>query len=143
MRDLNEVFQPFVEKSAVSVMARAALERLLSPACVDEVFEKTTDGQYTRTLLFSSVFAVMVRVVFKQAKSARWAYQHRTEAVGVSLRAQGVVLVSAPLIEVSADGKTIHLELVQHVPFVIAGALPGTDGTVVRANVRVTTVDAA
>jgi hypothetical protein len=65
------------------------------------------------------------------------------EAVGLSLRAQGVELVRAPLVEVSADRKTIHLELVQHVPFVIAGALPGTDGTVVRANVRVTTVDAA
>ena len=65
------------------------------------------------------------------------------EAVELSLRAQGVELVRAPLIEVSADRKTIHLELVQHVPFVIAGALPGTDGTVVRANVRVTTIDAA
>ena len=63
------------------------------------------------------------------------------EAVGLSLRAQGIELVRAPLVEVSADRKTIHLELVQHVPFVIAGALPGTDGTVVRANVRVTTVD--
>ncbi|MEO8694272.1 MAG: hypothetical protein ABI658_12190 [Acidimicrobiales bacterium] len=63
------------------------------------------------------------------------------EAVGVSLRSQGVVLVGPPLIEVLDDGKTIHLELVQHVPFVIAGALPGTDGTIVRANVRVTTVD--
>ncbi|MEO5839193.1 MAG: hypothetical protein ABIQ73_29790 [Acidimicrobiales bacterium] len=63
------------------------------------------------------------------------------EAVGVSLRSQGVVLLSPPLVEVSADGKTIHLELVQHVPFVIAGALPGTDGTVVRANVRVTAID--
>ena len=65
------------------------------------------------------------------------------EAVELSLRAQGIKLVSAPLVEVSADRKTIHLELVQHVPFVIAGALPGTDGTVVRANVRVTTLDAA
>jgi hypothetical protein len=64
------------------------------------------------------------------------------EAVGLSLRAQGIKLVSAPLVEVSADRKSIHLELVQHVPFVIAGALPGTGGTVVRANVRVTTVDA-
>ena len=82
---LKEIFQPFVEKSAVSVMARSAMERLLSPAWVDEIFEKTSDGQYTRTLLFSSVFAVMVRVVFKQAKSARWAYQSRAKEVGVSL----------------------------------------------------------
>jgi len=63
------------------------------------------------------------------------------QSVEDSLRAQGVILVRAPLIEVSADRKTIHLELAQHVAFVIAGALPGTDGTVVHANVRVTTVD--
>jgi hypothetical protein len=63
------------------------------------------------------------------------------EVVSASIRAQGIVLVSAPLIEVSADGKTIHLELVQHVPFVIARALAGGDGTVVRATVRVTTVE--
>jgi hypothetical protein len=63
------------------------------------------------------------------------------EAVALSLRAQGVELVAPPLIEVSADGKSIHLELVQYVPFVIARALPGGDGTVVRANVRVTTVE--
>jgi len=63
------------------------------------------------------------------------------EAVELSLRAQGIKLDSAPLVEVSADRKTIHLELVQHVAFVIAGALPGAHGTVVRANVRVTTVD--
>jgi len=63
------------------------------------------------------------------------------QSVEDSLRAQGVILVRAPLIEVSADRKAIHLELAQHVAFVIAGALPGTDGTVVHANVRVTTVD--
>ena len=64
------------------------------------------------------------------------------EAVERSLRVQGVLLVSAPLIELSADRKTIHLELLQHVPYVLAGALPGADGTVVRANVRVTVIDA-
>ena len=62
-------------------------------------------------------------------------------SVESSLRAQGLVLVNAPLIEVSADRKTIRLELVQHVAFVLAGALPGTDGTVVRARVSVTAID--
>lgn len=85
MRDLKEIFEPFVAKSAVSVMARAALERLFSPSWIDEVFEKTRDGQYTRSLLFSSVFSVMVRVVFKQAKSARRAYLPQAKEIGVSL----------------------------------------------------------
>jgi IS4 transposase len=85
LKELDEVFRPFVQKSAVSVMARAAMERLLSPVWIDEVFEKTTDGQYTRTLLFSSVFALMVRVVFGQAKSVRWAYLPKAQEIAVSL----------------------------------------------------------
>jgi hypothetical protein len=31
LKELNEIFQPFVQKGAVSVMARAALECLLLP----------------------------------------------------------------------------------------------------------------
>jgi hypothetical protein len=63
------------------------------------------------------------------------------EAVGLSLRAQGVALDAAPRIEISADGKSFQLELVQRVPYIIARALPGNDGTLVRANVRVTTIE--
>ena len=65
------------------------------------------------------------------------------EAVTLSLRAQGVELAKAPRIELSVDRKTIHLELVQNVPYVIARALPGSDGTIVRANVRVTAIESA
>lgn len=85
IKELADVFQPFVKRSAVSVMARAALERLLSPAWIDEVFRKTTDGQYTRTLLFSQVFALMVQVVFRQAKSVRKAYEPKVGEIAVSL----------------------------------------------------------
>jgi len=82
---LGQMFQPFVEKSAVSVMARAALERLLSPQWVDEVFEQTEGRHYTRTLLFSSVFTLMVRVVFGHAKSVRKAYLPQASEIAVSL----------------------------------------------------------
>lgn len=85
MNGLGEIFRRFLERSPVSVMARAALERLLSATWLDEVFERTTDRQYTRTLLFSSVFGLMVQVVFKQAKSIRWAYQSSAGAIAVSL----------------------------------------------------------
>ena len=85
VKELAQIFRPFVQKSAVSVMARAALERLLSPAWIEEVFEQTTDGQYTRKLLFSQVFTVMVRVVFKQAKSVRKAYLPKAAEIAVSL----------------------------------------------------------
>jgi hypothetical protein len=55
------------------------------------------------------------------------------EAVGLSLRAQGVRLDAAPRIEVSIDGKSIGLEVVQQMPYIIARVLPGRDGTLVRA----------
>ena len=64
------------------------------------------------------------------------------EVIERSLRAQGVELASEPTIEISPDRRSIRLVLVQHVPFVIAGALPGDDGTEVRATVRVTTIEA-
>jgi hypothetical protein len=63
------------------------------------------------------------------------------DVIGRSLRAQGVELAAAPVIEISPDGRSIRLELVQRVPYVIARALPGDDGTTVRAVVRATTVE--
>ena len=114
VKELTEVFRPFVEKSAVSVMARAALQRLLSPAWVDEVFEQTTDGQYTRTLLFSQVFTVMVRVVFKQAKSVRKAYLPKAQDVAVSLtsvynKINGVTPTTAAALVREAGRKSAQL----------------------------------
>jgi hypothetical protein len=58
-----------------------------------------------------------------------------------SLRAQRVELAAPPAIEISPDGRSIRLELEQYVPYVIARALPGDDGTTVRAVVRVTVIE--
>jgi hypothetical protein len=63
------------------------------------------------------------------------------EVIEQSLRAQRIELAAAPDIEISPDGRSIRLELVQHVPYVIARALPGNDGTTVRAVVRATTIE--
>lgn len=82
---MTSIFEPFVEKNPVSVMARGAMERLLSPTWIDEVFKRTTDGQYTRDLLFSSVFGLMVRVVMSHARSIRYAYLAQAEEIAVSL----------------------------------------------------------
>ena len=82
---LAEIFKPFIEKSPVSVMVRGATERLLSPGWVDRVFEQTADGQYTRTLLFSSVFGLMCQVVLGHRKSIHAAYMPNMEEIGVSI----------------------------------------------------------
>ena len=65
------------------------------------------------------------------------------EAIERSLRAQGVELAAEPVVEISPDRRSIRLVLVQHVPFVMARALPGDDGTDVRATVRVTMIESA
>ena len=61
---LGEVFERFVEKSPISVMVRASLERVLSADRLDLWYERTAQKQYTRELLFSSVYALMNQVVF-------------------------------------------------------------------------------
>jgi hypothetical protein len=54
---LNPVFKPFVEKSPISVMARGIMERVLNPDQLNEWFDDTAETQYTKDLLFSTLFA--------------------------------------------------------------------------------------
>jgi len=49
---LNPVFERFVEKSPISVMARGTMERILNPDQLNEWFDKTAQKQHTRELLF-------------------------------------------------------------------------------------------
>ena len=45
---LGKIFQRFVERSPISVMARGLLERVLDSNKVDELFERVAKRQYTR-----------------------------------------------------------------------------------------------
>jgi hypothetical protein len=82
---LGEVFERFVEKSPISVMVRAALERVLGADRLALWGERTAQKQYTRELLFSSVYALMNHVVFGVQPSVRAAYQAQQDDVGASL----------------------------------------------------------
>lgn len=82
---LSKVLDRFVEKTPVSVMARAAMEHALAPEALDELFEKHADKQYTRELLFSSMVDLMGVVVSKVAPSVHAAYQAVAETLPVSL----------------------------------------------------------
>ena len=72
---LDPVFDQFVKKSPISVMARGMMERVLDPQQLDQWFNKTTDQQYTRELLFSTVFDIMSQVVHGRHPSVHAAYQ--------------------------------------------------------------------
>jgi len=82
---LEKVFERFVEKTPVSVMARAAMEHALAPAAIDALFDAHADKQYTRELLFSSVVDLMGVVVGKVAPSVHAAYQAVADTLPVSI----------------------------------------------------------
>jgi len=84
---LGRLFDRFVEESAISVMARGSLERVLSSDQVDQLFEEAADCQYTRDLLFSSVFDLMSGVVCGSYRSVHAAYQQSTDQIGVTVTA--------------------------------------------------------
>ena len=53
---LSPVFERFIEKSPVSVMVRGMLERVVGADKLNAFFYRVSNKQYTRALLFSTVF---------------------------------------------------------------------------------------
>ncbi len=82
---LSPVFKPFVEKSPISVMARGLLERILNPDQLDNWFNSTANNQYTKDLLFSTVFDLISQVVQGSQRSIHAAFQASIEDIGVSV----------------------------------------------------------
>jgi len=82
---MSKIFDRFVEKTPVSVMARAAMEHAMAPEALDALFVEHADKQYTRELLFSSVVDLMGVVVSKVAPSVHAAYQEVAETLPVSI----------------------------------------------------------
>lgn len=82
---LGKIFERFVEKSPVSIMACGLLERVLNHKTINEIFEHVADRQYTRDLLFSVVFDLMSQVVCGSHKSLHAAYQASAQEMGVSV----------------------------------------------------------
>ena len=83
---LDAVFHRFVDQSPVTVMVGGLLERVLTPEKLDAWFEQTAEEQYTRELLFSTVFDLMSQVVCGIRPSMHAAYQAKISEVGVSIK---------------------------------------------------------
>lgn len=81
----SAVMNRFMELSPIPVMVRALLERVLTAEKLDECFQRATDRQYTRELLFSSVFELMSLVVTKTYSSINTAYKSEKGNLGVSI----------------------------------------------------------
>src|ERR1700687_4475487 len=83
----KDLFDRFVDRGPICVMARGLMERALTPQRLDELFEKTAERQYTRELLFSTTVDLMALVVCRVRPSVNAAYQARKEEIGVTVRA--------------------------------------------------------
>jgi len=116
---LGDIFQGFVEESPISVMVRGTLERMLDAEALDAWYEQTADKQYTRKLLFSTVFDLMNQVVFCIKPSLHAAYQGRKVRVDASIVAvydklQGIeTTTSAELVRYSARALAPAVEQLQ------------------------------
>ena len=113
---LGKIFERFVETSPISVMARGLLERLLNSNKVNEIFERVANRQYTRDLLFSTVFDLMSQVVCGSHKSLHAAYQASGKEISVSVTSVYNKLnaietqTSASLVRYSAEATTSIIE---------------------------------
>ena len=70
---LPTLFDRFVAKAPLCVMARALLERALQAEALDRLFEQLATVQYTRELLFSSVVELLSQVALRAFPSVRQA----------------------------------------------------------------------
>jgi IS4 transposase len=134
---LGKVFARFVEKSPISVMVRGTLERVLGAEQLDTWFARTAQKQYTRTVLFSTVYDVLSQVVFRIKPSVRAAYRDQETKVGASLislynKLNGVEThTSAALVRYSA---AVLAPLIEQLEGARAPWLPGYRVKIVDGN---------
>lgn len=131
-----------MDKSPVPVMVQVLLERILCPEKLDSIFERTAVKQYTRTLLFSTVFELMNLVIFKTFPSVNAAFKEKNEDIAVSItslynKLNGIsILTSAELVRQTANEK---IEIIQALNGARQPLLPGyhvkmLDGNCIEAS---------
>lgn len=81
---LKQLVQPYVEQRPYCVLVRAALERMLSPSRLNQVFREHAVQQYERELMFSSLVEVMAQVVTRIEPSVLASYRTLKKELGVS-----------------------------------------------------------
>jgi hypothetical protein len=83
----SAIFEKFVSKSPISVMARATMEHALTADSINALFLEHADEQYTRKLMFSSVVDLMSVVVSRIQPTVNAAFQAVLGTLPVSLTA--------------------------------------------------------
>ncbi len=83
----SKIFESFKDAAPASIMVQAILNKVFAAEKINDLFERHTDRQYTRDLLFSVVVELMAFVVLRIRKSVNAAYAPLKESVGVTLKA--------------------------------------------------------
>ena len=128
MLNLPSLLERFSERTPLPVMARGLLERHLNGAAPDDWFENVAEKQYTKKLLFSSLYDLMTQVVFRHQPSVNTAYQNAVQPLNASLAAVYAKLnnietqTSAALVSLSAEKSAA---LIQEMGAEEAAIIPG------------------
>lgn len=83
---LADIFDRFAKQSPFAVMARAALENVLSPERLDAIYDRVPCRQRSGELLFSTIADLMGSVVTRVHPSINAAYQAKAEEIGVTVK---------------------------------------------------------
>jgi hypothetical protein len=124
----DEVFDPFIDESPVSVMFRGTLEAAFSSERLDQIFEDVAERQYCGELAFSTCAELLSVVVTRIQPSVHAAYRKKRKDISVSVRSIYNKLggieptVSERLVrETAADLKPIIEEMDATLPGPLAG----------------------
>jgi hypothetical protein len=134
---LGAAYERFAIATPVAVMARAAIERCLSPQAIDQLFHQTSHRQYTLELFFSTTFKVLAEVVLNVHRSVHSSWQARAEQIGVSVGALYDKLantepqVSAAVVRHS--GRELG-RVLQHLGGALPSPLPGREVRILDGN---------
>ena len=138
----NEVLERFIRESPIPVMARCALQVAVSAKWVNETFEKHSERQYTRELLFSTVVEIASQTALGFRPSLHAAAQdypnlpvsitslynkvNHVEPAVLTALTQGSAARLAPLIQPWQKGRPSFLKGYR-VRIVDGNHLPGTE----------------
>ena len=134
---LSEIFQPFVKASPISVMVAGLLNRVFCPDELDRLFEQNAQRQYTKELLFSTLFDLMSQVVCGIRSSVHAAYQASLEEIAVSITSVYNKLnatetdISAALVRYSAAELA---PVIEHLGGALEPLLPGFRTKIIDGN---------
>jgi hypothetical protein len=133
----DEVFDPFIDGSPVSVMFRGTLEAAFSSERLNQIFADVAERQYCGELAFSTCVELLSLVVTRIQPSVHAAYRKKRSDIGVSVRSiynklAGIEpAVSESLVrETAANLKPV----IEAMDATLPGPLPGYEVRIVDGN---------